>query len=199
MERSQIYVHTGIAAKALRMGALALWGGVMALCPAGDMLLPTGVAVAAAVPLSGLPAAAAGVLVALLLQGGTAALRYAAACCVLTGVRLLFGRRYSFSDYRWYEPLLAATVTLSTGIAMELSGNGTLMFLVETPLAAALSFLFAWGVRALSELGQKSRPRGLEADAAILCAALSSYAVTSLLFGQSIQGGRSVSSRPSPP
>ena len=189
MERSQIYVHTGIAAKALRMGALALWGGVMALCPAGDMLLPTGVAVAAAVPLSGLPAAAAGVLVALLLQGGTAALRYAAACCVLTGVRLLFGRRYSFSDYRWYEPLLAATVTLSTGIAMELSGNGTLMFLVETPLAAALSFLFAWGVRALSELGQKSRPRGLEADAAIVCAALSSYAVTSLLFGQSIQGG----------
>lgn len=188
MERSQRYVQSGIASKILHMGAVALWGGVVALCPVGDMLLPTGVAVTAAVPLSVLPAAAVGVLAALLIQGGTAALRYAAACCVLTGVRLLFGRRYGFSDYRWYEPLLAATVTLSTGVAMELSGTGTLMFLVETPLAAALSFLFSLGGKALSELGQKAKPRGPEADAAVACAALGAYSLTSLLFGRSVQG-----------
>ena len=74
MERSQRYVQSGIASKILHMGAVALWGGVVALCPVGDMLLPTGVAVTAAVPLSVLPAAAVGVLVALLIQGGTAAL-----------------------------------------------------------------------------------------------------------------------------
>ena len=32
MERSQRYVQSGIASKILHMGAVALWGGVVALC-----------------------------------------------------------------------------------------------------------------------------------------------------------------------
>ena len=189
MERSQLYTRAGAANAVARMGAAALWGGVMAVCSVGSLLLPTGVAAVAAAPLSVLPATALGVLLALLLQGGTAALRYAAACCVLAGVRLLFGKRYSFADYRWYEPLLAATVTLSTGVAMELAGSGNLLFLVEAPLAAALAFLFSWAFQGLFQLRQRGRPSDLEADAAIAAAVLCGYALTSLLFGGTGQGG----------
>lgn len=188
MENQPTHPKRGLRTVFAKHLSAAVCGAFFALCSMGDLLAPTGVAFMAAAPPTLLPASALGTLAALLLRGDTQALRYAAACCVLAAVRLLFGRSFGFSDYPWYEPLLAATVTLSTGFAMELTGGRRALFLLEAPFAAALTLLFSAARRALSS-GKRNRnlPRR-EAGALLLSLALLGYSATSLLFGQTVQG-----------
>lgn len=188
MQQTAPATRLSIWSKPVLLTLSALWGLMLSATAPGSYPLPLGAAAVAAVPSGLLPTTAGGALAAVLLLGGVQGIRYAAAIAVLTGVRLLFRDARGLSELFWYEPLLAGTVTLSTGLALMLGGDGNLLFPAEAVLAALCTALFKLGVEALVVLRAEGVPerrllRGLVGSACVTC-----YAVTALLCGATLQG-----------
>ncbi|NLT58737.1 MAG: SpoIIE family protein phosphatase [Clostridiales bacterium] len=169
-------------------GVFFLWGALISGASVQGVLLPLGVAALAATPSGMLLPTAAGVMAALLLYGGLQGIRYSAACAVLVAVRLLFKESRSLRSLFWFEPLLAGTVTLSTGLAMLLSGDGDLMFGLESVAAALCAALFKQAAEALLVLRAGGQPAEGRRWALTATLCLTGYAGTSLLFGATLQG-----------
>jgi len=140
---------------------LALCFGLAYGRPLGSAL-PFAVALAAAAPIKMLLPAAVGSLAGYLLVGGMSGIRYAAAVSVLAGVRLIFRDSKDVAAVWWFEPTLAATVTLSTGLALVFGGDGGQWFLLETLAAGFAAQCFIAAQKAISELAAGGAPGKLD-------------------------------------
>ena len=152
---------------------LALCFGLAYGRPLGGAL-PFAVALAAAAPIKMLLPAAVGSIAGYLLLGGMSGIRYAAAVSVLAGVRLIFRDSRDVAAVWWFEPTLAATVTLSTGLALVFGGDGGQWFWLETLVAGLAAQSFIGAQKAISELAVGDAPGKLDCAGLVasVCAAV---------------------------
>ncbi len=125
---------------------------LISLCRQGGTVLPFGLSLVAASSGKMLIPSAVGALLGYMAQGGIESIRYAAGVAVLTGVRIIFKDSPDIRSVWWFEPTLAATVTLSTGLALMLGGDGGRMFLIEAAAAWIGTRCFSLANKALIKL-----------------------------------------------
>ncbi len=152
--------------------------------------LPFSVALAAAVPIRMLLPAVVGSVAGYLVLGGMSGIRYAAAVSVLAGVRLIFRDSRDVAAVWWFEPTLAATVTLSTGLALVFGGDGGQWFWLETLVAGLAAQSFIMAQRVLSELTGGSTPdmRNCVGLVGAICATVFSVAGPAAAIGAAAAG-----------
>ncbi|HWQ51649.1 MAG TPA: SpoIIE family protein phosphatase [Terriglobales bacterium] len=152
--------------------------------------LPFSVALAAAAPMRMLLPAAAGSIAGYLILGGMSGIRYAAAVSVLAGVRLIFRDSRDVAAVWWFEPTLAATVTLSTGLALVFGGDGGQWFWLETLVAGLAAQCFVTAQRAITELAEGGAPdkRSCIGLVGAVCAIVFTFAGPAAAIGAAAAG-----------
>ena len=161
-------IGNSVISTALRM-ILCLF---FASCRQGGAALPLALSLTAATSVKLLILAAVFSITGYLAVPGMPGVRYAAAVAVLTGVQLIFHYSKDSSAVWWFCLALAATVTLSTGFALVVSGDGGSWFLVETAGAGIAAVCFSMAKDALTAVSGKSPPgfAGFASLAASVCA-----------------------------